>query len=352
MTKQDLIKIIKKAFQSVKLEDGIGLWEAQGIDDYADSKTLEELRKKDERVNWENIPFKDLVDCQSSLSFFDAKGMRFCLPQFLIFDLLADEIYEEQGINAPDILFTLSHKLNEDYQKGRFSLFDKKQIDSIIYFLDYKLDEISLTSISSNNNDNKSGREYLDIERNAIQQALTIWKQKRTPIQLEKVELNEIDQLQKISRQTFYESFSAVNLAANMEKYLKEEFSIEKLATELNNHQSEFYFAKDKDMIIGYLKLNKEPSQKEMQTESAFEIERIYVLKAYQGKNIGQLLFDKAIERAKYSKADYIWLGVWEENPRAIKFYQKNGFTEYDKHIFKLGDDEQTDILMRLILSK
>ncbi len=352
MTKQHLVTNIKKAFQSVKLEDGIGLWEAQGIDDYADSKTLEELRKKDERANWENIPFKDLVDCQSSLSFFDAKGMRFCLPQFLIFDLLADEIYEEQGINAPDVLFTLSHKLNEDYQKGRFSLFNKEQIETIIYFLEYKLAEISLTSIGSTNNDNTSGREYLEIERSAIQQALTIWKQKQTPIQLEKVELNEINQLQKISRQTFYESFSAVNTAANMEKYLKEEFSIEKLAVELNNHQSEFYFAKDKDMIIGYLKLNKEPSQKEMQTESAFEIERIYVLKAYQGKNIGQILFDKAIERAKFSKADYIWLGVWEENPRAIKFYQKNGFTEYDKHIFKLGDDEQTDILMRLILSK
>jgi len=45
-----------------------------------------------------------------------------------------------------------------------------------------------------------------------------------------------------------------------------------------------------------------------------------------------------------------VWLGVWEENPRAIKFYKKNGFVEFDKHTFVLGEDEQTDILMKKIL--
>jgi len=80
------------------------------------------------------------------------------------------------------------------------------------------------------------------------------------------------------------------------------------------------------------------------------EIERIYVLKDFHGKNIGQLLFEKAIELATQKNANYIWLGVWEENPRAINFYKKNGFVEFDKHIFVLGDDEQTDIMMRLEL--
>jgi ribosomal protein S18 acetylase RimI-like enzyme len=47
--------------------------------------------------------------------------------------------------------------------------------------------------------------------------------------------------------------------------------------------------------------------------------------------------------------AKYVWLGVWEENSRAINFYKKNGFIEFDKHIFKLGDAEQTDIMMRKI---
>jgi ribosomal protein S18 acetylase RimI-like enzyme len=87
-----------------------------------------------------------------------------------------------------------------------------------------------------------------------------------------------------------------------------------------------------------------------LKDERAMEIERIYVLKDFHGKNVGQLLYQKAIDIALVKKADYVWLGVWEENPRAINFYKKNGFVEFDKHIFVLGDDEQTDIMMRLKL--
>ena len=54
---------------------------------------------------------------------------------------------------------------------------------------------------------------------------------------------------------------------------------------------------------------------------------------------------------ARQKNADYVWLGVWEENPRAINFYKKNGFVEFNKHVFKLGNDEQTDIMMKLKLN-
>ena len=87
MTKEKLKTKIRTAFKAVELEDGIGLWEAQGVDDYADKKTILKLREKDERKNWNNISYKELAICESSLSFFDAKGMRFYLPQFLIFDI-------------------------------------------------------------------------------------------------------------------------------------------------------------------------------------------------------------------------------------------------------------------------
>jgi len=75
------------------------------------------------------------------------------------------------------------------------------------------------------------------------------------------------------------------------------------------------------------------------------------VLKEFQGKKVGQFLYEKAVQVAQQIKADYIWLGVWEHNPKAINFYKKNGFTEFDKHIFRLGDDEQTDIMMKLMLN-
>jgi ribosomal protein S18 acetylase RimI-like enzyme len=135
-----------------------------------------------------------------------------------------------------------------------------------------------------------------------------------------------------------------------MEKYLEEGFSLEKLTAELKNNNSEFYFAVMDNKVIGYLKLNFGPSQTELKDDKALEIERIYVLREFHGKKVGQLLYEKAMQIARQINADYVWLGVWEENPRAINFYKKNGFVEFDKHIFKLGNDEQTDIMMKLQL--
>lgn len=167
---------------------------------------------------------------------------------------------------------------------------------------------------------------------------------------IEKVNENEVAQLQSLSRQTFAETFSDSNSKENMDKYLNENLSIQKLSEELNNENSHFFFIKDGERNIGYLKLNMGPSQTEMKDETALEIERIYVIQEYQGKKVGQQLYEKAIQVAKEKKAQYVWLGVWEENHKAIQFYNKNGFEVFDKHVFVLGDEKQTDLMMRLFI--
>jgi len=167
---------------------------------------------------------------------------------------------------------------------------------------------------------------------------------------IEKIKETEVEQLQSISRQTFSETFSGSNSKENMDKYLYENLSIEKLREELKNVSSHFFFIKDGERNIGYLKLNMGPSQTELKDETALEIERIYVIQEYQGKKVGQQLYEKAIQVAKEKKAQYIWLGVWEENHKAIQFYIKNGFEVFDKHVFVLGDEKQTDLMMRLLI--
>jgi ribosomal protein S18 acetylase RimI-like enzyme len=169
-------------------------------------------------------------------------------------------------------------------------------------------------------------------------------------IKINKVELDEIQDLQRIGKLTFSETFSASNTEKDMNKYLQENFSLERISKEWNDKNSQFYFAKEGEKILGYLKLNFGESQTELKDQRALEIERIYVLKEFHGKKVGQVLFEKALEIAEEKNVDYVWLGVWEENPRAINFYKKNGFQEFDKHIFKLGNDEQTDLLMKLKL--
>jgi ribosomal protein S18 acetylase RimI-like enzyme len=169
-------------------------------------------------------------------------------------------------------------------------------------------------------------------------------------ISIKKVGIEELAALQTISRETFAQTFDAHNSPEDMQNYLNTSFATDKLKAELSNPESEFYFAKAGDTIIGYLKVNTGAAQSELKDSNAFEIERIYVDQAYLGKKIGQLLFNKAIDLAILKKASYVWLGVWEENHRALAFYTKNGFVPFDKHLFKLGNDEQTDIMMKLEL--
>ncbi|MEH6406553.1 MAG: GNAT family N-acetyltransferase [Leeuwenhoekiella sp.] len=170
-------------------------------------------------------------------------------------------------------------------------------------------------------------------------------------IKITKATIENIDQLQKIGKETFAETFSSGNSEKNMQEYLEKSFSEKKLKAELNDPDAEVYFAVIDNAIIGYLKVNFGQSQTENINDNSLEIERIYVLRDFHGKKVGQILYEKAIQISKERNVNSVWLGVWEENHRAIRFYEKNGFVAFDKHIFKLGDDDQTDIMMKLVLN-
>ncbi|WP_412468069.1 GNAT family N-acetyltransferase [Pedobacter sp. KLB.chiD] len=165
-------------------------------------------------------------------------------------------------------------------------------------------------------------------------------------ISIDKVTINDIQKLREIGRSTFYEAFANVNTEDDMKDYLEKSFSEEKLKTELNHKDSQFYFARVDGNVVAYLKINLGEAQNE-NIDNAVEIERIYVLKAFHGKKVAQVLYQKAIDIACEQGVRYMWLGVWEENHRALRFYEKNGFKAFGKHAFWLGKDEQTDLLMK-----
>ena len=171
-------------------------------------------------------------------------------------------------------------------------------------------------------------------------------------MKIRKINIDDLETLRYLSIQTFKETFEEVNTEEDMQKYLDENLSLERLKSELENLDSEFYFIENENKNLGYLKLNFGNAQTEKVEENYFEIERIYVLKAFLGQKIGQILFDKAIEIGREKNLEYVWLGVWEENHRAIKFYEKNGFKVFGKHKFVLGKDVQTDLLMKLNIDK
>lgn len=171
-------------------------------------------------------------------------------------------------------------------------------------------------------------------------------------IQIRKASLTELEIIQNLSIQTFTETFASVNSEENMANYIRENFSLEQITTEISNPDSLFYLAFSGKEAIGYLKVNFGNAQTEIISHQAMEIHRIYVLQAFLGKKVGQSLLDEAIKIAIQNTVNSIWLGVWEENHRALQFYSKNGFVAFDKHIFTLGNDVQTDLLMQLVINK
>src|SRR5699024_7444262 len=156
----------------------------------------------------------------------------------------------------------------------------------------------------------------------------------------------DLHELQKISRETFDETFRDQNTSENMTAYLDQAFTEEKLISELNNQSSLFFFIRHGGHDAGYLKVNTGEAQTESMGHDALEIERIYIRRAFQKLGLGKKLLDKAFEIAHSSDRDKIWLGVWEHNVNALDFYKRRGFVQTGAHSFFMGDEEQTDLIM------
>jgi diamine N-acetyltransferase len=169
-------------------------------------------------------------------------------------------------------------------------------------------------------------------------------------ITIQKVQLSESDTLLHYSKKTFYEFFAHLNEPANMEAYSSVAFTHGNIVTQLSEPYSEFYFALDEGNIVGYLKLNFNNAQTEFKDKNAMEIERIYVSGDQHGKRIGKQLLEFALNMAGGKHFDYVWLGVWEHNDKALGFYRHHGFEVCGSHDFMLGDDKQTDLLMKKVL--
>jgi ribosomal protein S18 acetylase RimI-like enzyme len=166
-------------------------------------------------------------------------------------------------------------------------------------------------------------------------------------ITIKRAAITDAETLRMLSQKTFYYFFGPLNDKANMDSYASTAFTPAKIEAELNNPDSHFYFALLEGQLTGYIKLNFGPAQTEFQDHDSLEVERIYVLAEHHSKKIGHQLLNFAIQTAIDKGFQHIWLGVWEHNHKAISFYEKHGFKIFGSHPFMLGDDQQTDLLMK-----
>lgn len=166
-----------------------------------------------------------------------------------------------------------------------------------------------------------------------------------------KCTISDLQELQKISGETFTDTFGRYNSPENVQKYIQQSYSEERLTKEIMDPQSQFFFIKVDNRFAGYLKVNVGDAQTEKMGSDGLEIQRIYVRSQYKHQGLGSQLLTKGISIARELNKSFVWLGVWENNHNALKFYQKFGFNQYSDHIFALGGSEQRDLIMKKMIN-
>jgi ribosomal protein S18 acetylase RimI-like enzyme len=153
--------------------------------------------------------------------------------------------------------------------------------------------------------------------------------------------------LSELAAQTFVETFGNDNTPENMSRYLAETFSPERQLGELQEARNRFLLVFAGETPIGYAQLRSESTEPCVTGPEPIELVRIYIARAWHGRKLGAALMQRCLEEAARMGGQTIWLGVWEHNTRARRFYAQWGFVAVGSHIFQLGDDPQTDLILQ-----
>jgi ribosomal protein S18 acetylase RimI-like enzyme len=165
-------------------------------------------------------------------------------------------------------------------------------------------------------------------------------------IRLRKGAPGDAERLARFGAAAFEAAFGPDNTREDMASYLEEAFSGATFAAQLGDPDSTFLLLEDGDRIVGYSMLRSGVAPPAVGGPDPIELVRIYVDPRAIGTGLGARLMSASLDEAAAQGAQTIWLGVWEKNIRAIRFYERWGFTKVGEKTFVLGSDPQTDHVM------
>ena len=154
---------------------------------------------------------------------------------------------------------------------------------------------------------------------------------------IRKAEMDDARLVSVLGGVTFYEAYYEQDTPVDMARYVVESFNPEVIAAEIDDPANEFYIPLLNEKAVGYAKLITGTTAEGID-DGGIELKRIYVLERVWGTGVGERLLKFCIEKAKERGFKFIWLGVWEENARALKFYSKHGFNQVGTVTFPYGD--------------
>jgi GNAT superfamily N-acetyltransferase len=179
--------------------------------------------------------------------------------------------------------------------------------------------------------------------------SFTVWS--KTNLIIRQAKVDDASLLAKLGARTFAETFAEDNSTEDMAAYLASSFSEGQQAAELADPDSTIYIAETNGVATGYAMLHSGLAPDCVTDDKPIELVRLYVSREQLGHGVGAGLMQTCINEANLQGHHTMWLGVWENNHRAQAFYRKWKFRDVGTHIFQLGQDAQTDILMERSIS-
>jgi len=158
--------------------------------------------------------------------------------------------------------------------------------------------------------------------------------------------------LAALAERTFRDTFTEVNTPENMAAHAAASYGIDKQRAEIESDRIRTLLVELDGVVAGYAQLRNGHRPDCVSAENAIELWRFYIDRSGIGSGLAQRLMQAVVVEAAEWNGRALWLGVWEHNPRAIAFYRKCGFVEVGAHVFRLGDDAQTDLIMQRELAR
>ena len=153
-----------------------------------------------------------------------------------------------------------------------------------------------------------------------------------------------------LAERTFRDAFGARNSPENMDLHCARVFGSDIQQREIEDPGLITTIAEAESHMIGFSQLRLASAHASVAAERPAELKRLYVVAASHGRGVGRDLLQDALDTAAREGCDWLWLGVWEHNPKAMTFYRKFGLEVVGTHAFMLGQDRQRDLIMSVKL--
>lgn len=154
-----------------------------------------------------------------------------------------------------------------------------------------------------------------------------------------------LDAVAELAARSFRETYDWYNPPERIDAYIRDHLTVDHLRRELNEGITLLH-ASHGGQTVGYATLGPGATPSEVRFARPLELKRFYIDHAWHGHGFGRQLMNAVIDWANEDGWSGLWLGVWEQNPKAIGFYESMGYRRVGTINFQFADDPQTDILM------